>query len=112
MNTIKLFITRDKSFVASAMPYRIYINNREVATIRIGKSITLDLPATPATLKVAMVGNAMTFHRIEKEVALFPQNCDSGVIECLITTKPNWLGILSLGLFQSVGRTELLISYK
>lgn len=112
MKTFKLNISRDKSYVGSAMAYRVYINNHEVDKIKVGKSITLDIDDSPTTIKVSMVGNAISFHRIEKEVVLFPEKCDSGIIDCLITTKPNWIGIFTYGLFQAVGRTELIINYK
>lgn len=111
MNTIKLNISRDKAFVGAAMPYRVIINGTEVGKIKIGGSMSCDIPNTQSTLKISMVGNSMTFHNIEKEVVLFPQYCKSGVINCKIVTKFNWLGYLTLGLLQAIGRTELDIEY-
>lgn len=112
MRTIKLNISRDKSFVGAAMSYRIYINNQEVDKLKVGNTITLEIPDHPTTIKVSMVGNAINIHPIMKEVVLFPEKSESGIIDCLITTKPNWVGILTSGLFQAVGRAELIIDYK
>ena len=112
MSTTKLKITRDKAFVASAMPYRIYINGQEVAKIKIGNEMTFDIPTSQTTLKVAMVGNAMTFHRIEKEVVLFPDHCKSGIIECRIASKANLIGILTCGLFQAIGHLDITVNYR
>ena len=111
MNTIKLNISRDKAFVGAAMPYRVIINGTEVGKIKIGGSMSCDIPNTQSTLKISMVGNSMTFHNIEKEVVLFPQYCKTGVINCKIVTKFNWLGYLTFGLLQAIGRTELDIKY-
>lgn len=111
MRTIKLNISRDKSFVGAAMAYRVYVNNQEVDKIKVGKSISLDIPDAPATIKVSMVGNAVTIHPIEKEKVIFPEKSVTGIIDCMITTKPNWLGIFTSGLFQAIGKTDLIISY-
>lgn len=111
MNTIKLNIIRDKAFVGAAMPYRVIINGVEKGKIKIGGSTSYEIPNNQSTLKISMVGNSLTFHNIEKEVVLFPQYCKTGVITCKIKTKFNWLGYLTLGLLQAVGRTELNIEY-
>ena len=111
MSTITLNINRDKAFVGAAMPYRIIINGNEVGKIKIGKSITCELPNAQSSLKISMVGNSLTFHKIEKEIALFPQYCKTGVINCKIRTKFNWIGYLTFGLLQAIGRTELEIEY-
>lgn len=111
METIKLNISRDKAFVGAAMPYRIIINGTEVGKLKIGGSMSYELQNSQSTLKVSMVGNSLTFHNIEKEAVLFPQYCKAGDINCKIRTKFNWLGYLTLGLLQAVGRTELDIEY-
>lgn len=111
MEMIKLNISRDKSFVGAAMPYRIIINGKEMNKIKNGESLSFELPSIQSTLKVSMTGNSMTFHKIEKEVVLFPQYCKTGVINCRIKTKFNWLGCLTFGLFQAVGRMDLDIEY-
>ena len=111
MNTIKLNISRDKAFVGAAMPYRIIINGKEICKLKIGKSFSMDLPNAQSALKVSMVGNSVTFHKIEKEVVLFPQYCKTGIVNCKISTKFNWIGYLTLGLLQAIGRTEIEIEY-
>ena len=111
MDRIILNISRDKAFVGAAMPYRIIINGKEMGKMKIGNNMSFDLPNIQSTLKVSMVGNSLTFHNIEKEVVLFPQCCKTGVVNCKIKTKFNWLGYLTLGLLQAVGRTELDIEY-
>lgn len=94
-----------------AMPYRIIVNGKEEAKLTIGKSLSLEIPKEQTTLKVSMVGNALTFHKIEKEIVIFPQYCKTNIVNCSITTKINWLGYLTLGLFQAMGRTEINVEY-
>lgn len=112
MEKIKLNIIRDKSFVGAAMPYRITINGIEVAKLAIGKSFSCEIQNAPSTLKVAMVGNSLTFHKIEKEIVLFPEYSNLGIINCRITTKFSWMGFLTLGLFQAVGKIEINVEHK
>lgn len=112
MNNIKLNVSRDKAFVGAAMPYRIIVNGEEIGKMKVGSSMSYEIPNVQSTLKVSMVGNSLTFHKVEKEVVLFPQYCKTGIIECWIRTKFNWLGFLTLGLFQAMGRTDLEIAYK
>lgn len=111
MKTVKLNIRRDKVFVGAAMPYRIVINGTEVGKMKIGSTMFYELPNTQSTLNVSMVGNSLTFHKIEKEIVLFPQYCKTDIINCNIKTKFNWLGFLTLGLLQAIGRMELDIEY-
>ena len=111
METIQLNISRDKALVGAAMPYRVFINGEEIGKLNVGKNMLYELPRTQTTLKVSMVGNALSFHKIEKEVALFPQYCKTGRIDCKIQTKFNWLGYLNLGLLQAIGKTKITIEY-
>lgn len=111
METIRLNIKRDKSATGCAMSYRIVVGGKEVTKLRIGKEFSMDIPNAQTTLKVSMVGNSFTFHKIEKEVVVFPQNCKSGVIDCLISTKMNMLGVMTFGLIQAVGRAEIQVNY-
>ncbi len=107
MNKIKLNICRSKSFVGAAMPYRIIINGSEVGNILIGNRMSFDIPNTQSSLKVSMIGNSLTFHKIEKEVVLFPQYCKTGGINCVVKTTVNWIGLLTFGLLQAVGKIEI-----
>lgn len=111
METIKLNIKRDNSMIGGAMPYRIIVDGKEEAKLTIGKSFSLEILKKQVTLKVSMVGNAMTFHKIEKEIVVFPQYCKTNIVNCAITTKLNWLGVLTLGLFQALGRVEINVEY-
>lgn len=111
METIKLNIKRDNSMTGAAMPYRIIVNGKEEAKLTIGKNLSLEIPKEQIALKVSMVGNAMTFHRIGKEIVIFPQYCKTNIINCIITTKLNWFGMLTMGLFQAVGKTEISVEY-
>ena len=111
MNIIKLNISRDKSFVGGAMPYRIIINGIVMGKMNIGDNMSLELPNTQSTLRVSMIGNSLTLHNVEKDVVLFPQYCKTGVIICRIRTKLNWVGFLTLGLLQAVGSLDLDIEY-
>lgn len=112
METIKLNIKRDNSMTGCAMPYRIIINGTEKAKLTIGKSLSLEIPKEQTTLKVSMVGNAITFHKIGKEIVIFPQYCKTNIINCSISTKINWLGTLTMGLLQAHGRTEINVDYR
>lgn len=111
MNKITLNITRDKALVGAVMPYRVVISGTEFGQLKKGKSMSCEFPNAQTSLRVSMVGNSLTFHKIEKEVALFPQYCKTGVINCYIKTKFNWIGYLTFGLLQAVGRMELEIEY-
>lgn len=111
METIKLNIKRDNSMTGAAMPYRIIVNGKEEVKLTIGKNISLEIPKEQIVLKVSMVGNAMTFHKIRKEIVIFPQYCKTNIVNCTITTKLNWFGMLTMGLFQAVGRTEINVEY-
>lgn len=111
MDIIKLNISRDKSFEAAAMPYRILIDGVEMAKLKNGKTISLNLSNSQMTLKIVMVGSSFSFHKIEKEVVLFTKYCRSGVVNCKIKTKYNWLGGLTFGLLQAVVRLELDVEY-
>lgn len=111
METMKLNIKRDNSMTGGAMPYRIIVDGKEEAKLTFGKSLSLEIPQEQTTLKVSMVGNTMTFHKIEKEIVIFPQYCKTNIVNCSITTKINWLGYLTLGLLQAMGRTEINVEY-
>ena len=96
MNNIKLIISRDKSFVGAAMPYRVIVNGRELCKMKIGDTMSFELPNIQMAIRVSMVGNSMTIHSIEKEMVLFPQYCKTGVVNCKIKTKIIYL-ILTIG---------------
>lgn len=113
MEQVELIVRRDKSFVAGAMPYRVYINGEEKAKITVGKEISLLIPNDDhMALKVSMFGNSMTFRGIEKEVVIYPKYSKNGEIICVISTKKNWLGIITFGIIQAVGKIELNIEYR
>ena len=108
---VKLNINRDKSIMGAAMPYRIMINGTELGKLNFGKSLSFELENVQSTLKVTMMGNSIVYHKVEKEVVLFPQYCKTGNINCRISTQCNWVGYLTLGLLQAVAKIELDIEY-
>ena len=108
---LTLNITRQKNYVGAAMPYRIYIDGVEVATIKIGGRISLIIPNKQIMLKFSMVGNAMAFHKIEKEIIIFPEYCKTDTINCVISTKTDWIGILTGGLFKASGKADIDVQY-
>ncbi len=108
---ITLNIERKKSFVGAAMPYRIYVNGVEVGTLMNGHSLSVEIPNVQSTIKVSMVGNAMTFHKLEKEVAIFPEYQKSKCMTCTISTKLNWVGLLTMGVYQPVGNVKMSLGY-
>ena len=111
MDQFTLNITRQKNFVGAAMPYRICVNGKEVATIKIGGNVSIQIPNQRTILKVSMVGNGMAFHRIEKEVVIFPEYSKSNVINCEIVTKANWFGVFTWGLIRAVGSAVINVNY-
>jgi len=111
MQNTTLNIYRKKSFVGAAMPYRVFLNGKEIAKVKNGEKLSVVIPAEQAALKVSMVGNAITFHRIEKEVVVFPKYSVSHIINCEIETKANWLGIISYGLFAATGHILVDLKY-
>ena len=107
---ITLYIKRNSAFVGSAMPYRIIINGKEVTQLTNGNDFQIQLPKRETIdLKIHMVGNAITLHKIKKEVIIYPDNYDTKKINCIITSKLNALVTLSGGLLGAVGRLELNI---
>lgn len=112
METVRLNITRGKSFVGAAMPYRISVNGIELGKIALGKTMSFDIRKVQSSLQVSMVGNSMTFHKVEKEIVLFTQNSKSGVINCFVDTKLDFIGFITLGLLKAVGRLEIRVSYQ
>lgn len=111
METVKLNITRNSAFVAAGMPYRILINGRELLRIANGKTASIDIPKQQSTLTVSMVGNSLNIHKIEKEVTLFPNNAQNGIVNCVISTKANALGVFTSGLFKSMADLEVQVEY-
>lgn len=111
MKTIMLAITRNWALCAAAMPYRVSVNGQEVAKLKAGGHCSCEISDQRTVLRVAMVGNAFSLHKAEKEVVLFPKYCRSNTVKCGISTKMNWLGFLTLGLFQSIARIEIEVEY-
>lgn len=111
MDFINLNIHRETALFACAMPYHIKINGEEKCKLSMGNSITLKIRNAQSTFKVSMAGNAINFHKIQKEIVLYPEYCKTGIINCNIRTKINWLGYLTMGIFQAMGRIELDIEY-
>lgn len=111
METVKLIIKRQSSFVALAMPYRITVNGREMGKVSNGKTLTLEIPNQRSVMLVEMVGNSMNFHRMFKEAGIFPSYAQHGTVECTIRTKLNWVGFLTLGLAQAVGQIDIDVKY-
>lgn len=111
METVRLNVTRGKSFVGVAMPYKILVNGVELGSVAVGKTVSFSIPKVQSSLKVSMVGNSMTFHRVEKEIVLFPQNSVSGTVNCFIDTKLDFVGFITLGLLQAVGKLDIRVSY-
>lgn len=112
MEKIKLNISRDKSLCGAAMPYRVVINGEEKGKLKIGESKSFEMFNCQTSLEVSMVGNAFTFHKVEKRIVLFPSYCKIGTINCVIKSKINWLGLMTCGLLQAVGKLELVIDYR
>lgn len=112
MEKITLNITRDKSFIGAAMSYRINLNGTEIGLLRVGESISIEIDsADNLSLSASMVGNAISIHKIEKEILLQPKFCKTKVIDCLIRTKFNIIGFLTLGLLSAIGNTEIRVMY-
>ena len=65
-----LNIERTKSFVGAAMPYRICVNGTEQGKLMIGNRLSVEIPDSNTVLKVSMVGNDLTFHKMEGVVSI------------------------------------------
>lgn len=112
MEYVHVMIRRHRSLTGAAMPFRIMVNGRELTKLNIGQKYMTDLPKEQFTLKISMVGNAFTFHKLEKEVVVFPAYCKRGSIYCDISVRINWLGCFTFGIFQAVGYPEVQIRYE
>lgn len=94
------------------MSYRIFLDDNLYVEIKAGKDVILELPHKDTiALKVSMKGNSFNLHKIEKEVVVFPEYSKSGVIECVISTKMNWFGFISIGILQSIERIIVDLKY-
>ena len=110
METIKLIIICDKAFVGAVLPYHLFINGKEMGKIKKGKNTSYELPYAQSTLKVSIPRTSL-IHKVEKEVVLFPQFCNKGIINCTIVSKLNLLGFISLGIVQPHYVISLHIEY-
>lgn len=109
---IKVHFVRKKTWMAHAMKFRIIIDGNNVAEIKAGKEMTIDIPFQKIVpIKLSMKGNVWNIHKIEKEMVLFPEFCTNKTIECLVNTKTNWLGFISMGLLQAVCNIEVDLIY-
>lgn len=111
MATISLNVKRKSSYIGMVMPYKIMINGIERGRVNNGCECNIDIPSEQCVLGVALVGNSFTFHKMAKEIVLFPQNNKSGIIKCEIVTSPNLVGIFTLGIFGAIGSLQLKITY-
>lgn len=112
MSSILLNVTRRKSFVGCAMPFRIIVDGVEMEKIMNGQTKTVTIPNNASMLKVSLVGNSMAIHEIKEIIKLSPEQCRAGRINCEIKVKANWLGILTGGLIFPVGDLRLSVSYE
>ena len=109
---IKLYITRDKSILGSAIPYRVFIDDVEKCKLAFGQTTSFDIQPRQTVLKVEMVGSSFITKKVEKKVTLHPDRCKSDIMTCTISTKINWLGFFSLGLLQPSCMPEIKIEYR
>lgn len=106
---IKLKITRDKSVVGAAMPYRVYIDGEQKCMLLLGQTVVLDVPEKQIFLKVSMAG--MMIHKIEAEAIIYPEKCKDGIVNCTVKTKADLKGILSFALGKAPGKPEITVEY-
>ena len=109
---IKLYITRSKSILGAAIPYRVFIDNVEKCKLAFGQTTSFDIQPRQTVLKVEMVGSSFITKKVEKKVTLHPDRCKSDIMTCTISTKINWLGFFSLGLLQPSCMPEIKIEYR
>ena len=98
---IKLYITRNKSILGAAIPYRVFIDDVEKCKLAFGQTTSFE-----------MVGSSFITKKVEKKVTLHPDRCKSDIMTCTISTKINWLGFFSLGLLQPSCMPEIKIEYR
>lgn len=111
MKTYTLNVKRNKSLVGAAMPYRVFVNGELQGNLMVGDSLSINISDSHLVLKVSMAGNAMMFHKIEKEIVIFPEYSGKQLINCEISTSLNWIGALTMGLFQAIGKLKIGVEY-
>lgn len=120
MNTIKLKINRENSIFGCAVPYTIYINDKEIAQLPNGRLITTDVPgnekfylAVSTSGKQGSVFQKITPHSSMtlKKVLIHPEYCKNGTVTCNIITKANILGAVSFGFLRPGTDLDIHVDY-
>lgn len=109
---VTLLIKRRKAYVASLVKYRIIINGKELCQLKDGGLFQTKVSANPTSLRVSVWGNSLAVHKMEKEILLWPQYCERGQINCVIKTKTNWIGLITIGLLAPQGNIDIGVDYK
>ncbi len=94
METIQVNVKRDKALLGWFTFFRIWVNGKKVAKVFIGGRASFEIPNQRAVLEVSMFGSFWYFSKVRKEVLLFPEYCQTNVINCCIKPKMNWVEML------------------
>lgn len=106
---MRLIIKRNSAYVACAMSYRLKINGQKVGMVSNGKTVAVQCPDQPFELHVGVYGNSLNIHPIQARTMIDPRHSRSGDIFVEITTKMNFLGVLTSGFFAPVGNMTLTV---
>ncbi len=121
MDTIKLNIVREKNAWAAAVPYIVCFNDMEIAKLPNGRSLSLDVPADERfVLKFITSGRdgsvmkKITPHSrlTEHTVMIHPEYCKNGSVSCVIKTRSNLIGMVSMGWLRPLVELEISVDYK
>lgn len=92
----KLTIKRKFLFYACAMPIKILINDKEVGRVKVGGTITIDVPTNMFKLKADMVGNIWNLPSLRTEIWVDPNKSKTGNIYCEMSLDASAIWTLSL----------------
>lgn len=88
METIKAYIKRKAALAGGAVPYNVYVNGEKTASLMIGQSLTLNLPADkPSVIKVDAPSSKLNARLsksakvVERAVTVIPQLVKNGRVD-------------------------------
>lgn len=99
-------IKRDDTYFGKSDAFDVIIDGTKVKSMHVGDVFYTKLPWKCFNLLIHKDG----VHAIDKEFTINPEEFNGGAINCVISTKPNLLGILSIGLLAPTCKLEFVYS--
>lgn len=106
-----MIIWRKTTLVNMVVPYTVLINNIKIKKIRNNQTIEIEVPNEQFVIRLSPYGNSLQFHKMDTERVVFPSYSKKDYPACEILTKPNLLGMITLGILQPVVTIHLNILY-